>query len=85
MQQELHTTQAAATWALTAPAHRAGQGGRLSPGVTADDVMALIMAMRGLVQATGEPSADTWPRFLDLHLAGLRAATPPERSGKRSY
>lgn len=63
---------------------RATAAGRLRPDVTAADVMALIMAMRGLVQATGEPAADTWPRFLDLHLAGMRTAAPPERSAQRS-
>jgi len=80
---ERSTDDAAARWIRAAIGEltaRATAAGLLSPGVTADDVMALIMAMRGLVQASGEPSADTWPRFLDLHLAGLRTAPPPARS-----
>ena len=46
----------------------------IGPAITADDVTALASAMRGLVQA--EPDrADPgrWQRFLDLHLAGMRA------------
>jgi len=55
---------------------RAVTAGTASPGTTAGDVMALIWAMRGLVQATGEVAPGTWQRFLDIHLAGLRAAGP---------
>jgi hypothetical protein len=47
---------------------------------TAADVMALIRALRGLVQATQpptqEPPAQDWQRFLGMHLAGMRAAHP---------
>ena len=35
-------------------------------------IMALVRAMRGLVHDAGE--VQSWPRFLDIHLAGLRAA-----------
>ena len=44
--------------------------------ITAADVMALIWAMRGLVQA-GEVALPDWQRFLDIHLAGLRAVSRP--------
>jgi hypothetical protein len=32
--------------------------------------------MRGLVQTTGEITPGIWQRFLDIHLAGMRAAGP---------
>jgi hypothetical protein len=41
--------------------------------------MAVIWAMRGLVQATGETAPESWHRFLDIHLAGLRTAGPLSR------
>jgi hypothetical protein len=41
--------------------------------VTVGDVMALIWAMRGLAETAGEVAPDSWQRFLDIHLAGLRA------------
>jgi AcrR family transcriptional regulator len=77
---ERSTDDTAARWIRAAIGEltaRAAAAGLLDPGVTADDVMALVMAMRGLVQATGEATADTWQRFLDLHLAGMRTARPP--------
>jgi AcrR family transcriptional regulator len=64
---------------------RAVAAGTVAPGVTAADVMALIWAMRGLVQATTDAqdatglSPDAWQRYLAIHLAGLRShpeATP---------
>ena len=55
---------------------RAIAAGTVNPGITAGDVMALVMAMRGLVQATGEVAPDAWRRFLDIQLAGMRAAGP---------
>jgi len=55
---------------------RAAAAGTVDPGTTAADVMALIWAMRGLVQA-GEVAPQGWQRFLDIHLAGLRAAPRP--------
>jgi AcrR family transcriptional regulator len=60
----------AATRELT---ERAAAAGTISPGVTARDVSALISALRGLVQAGGAAGAGEWQRFLDLHLAGMRA------------
>ena len=55
---------------------RAITAGTVNPGTTTGDVMALIWAMRGLVQATGEVTAGAWQRFLDIHLAGMRATEP---------
>jgi AcrR family transcriptional regulator len=66
----------AAIDALTA---RAVAAGTVDPGVTAADAMALILAMRGLVQAPGDLDPAAWQRFLDIHLAGLRTAAPPGR------
>jgi AcrR family transcriptional regulator len=61
-----------ATSELTA---RAIAAGAIGPGVTARDIMALVSAMRGLVQAGGDLKADSWQRFLDIHLAGLAGLT----------
>jgi AcrR family transcriptional regulator len=55
---------------------RAVAAGTVNPGVTAGDVLALVWAMRGLVQATGEVAPEAWPRFLDISLAGLRGTGP---------
>jgi len=55
---------------------RAAAAGTVSPGITASDVLALILAMRGLAQATGDVTAGDWQRFLDIHIAGMRAARP---------
>ncbi|MFI5083143.1 MAG: TetR/AcrR family transcriptional regulator [Streptosporangiales bacterium] len=68
---------------------RATAAGTVNPGITVGDVMALIWAMRGLIQATGEAAPEAWQRFLDIQLAGLRAAgplsgTPPISSGQLS-
>jgi AcrR family transcriptional regulator len=52
---------------------RALAAGVLNPDVTVGDVMALIWAMRGLAETAGEVAPDSWQRFLDIHLAGLRA------------
>jgi AcrR family transcriptional regulator len=59
--------------------HRATAAGTVQPGITADDVLALIWAMRGLIQspgevAPGEVAPGAWSRFLDVHLAGMAAA-----------
>jgi AcrR family transcriptional regulator len=66
---------------------RALAAGTLNPGVMVGDVMALILAMRGLTETAGEVAPGTWQRFLDIHLAGLRApgplsATPPLSAGQ---
>lgn len=55
---------------------RAVAAGTVHPGTTPGDVLALIWAMRGLVQATGETAPGAWQRFLEVHLAGLRAGAP---------
>ena len=55
---------------------RAVAAGTLNPEVTYADVMALIWAMRGLTEATDGVAPGAWQRFLDIHLAGLRAAGP---------
>jgi AcrR family transcriptional regulator len=61
---------------------RAAAAGTVNPDITAGDVLALIWAMRGLVQAAGDVAPDAWQRFLDIQLAGMRASgsvsgTPP--------
>ena len=48
----------------------------MSPIITAWDVMALIWAMRGVAQASGEVAPTAWQRYLDIHLAGMRAEGP---------
>jgi AcrR family transcriptional regulator len=53
---------------------RAIAAGTVNPGVTTGDVMALVWAMQGLVQAAGEIAPGAWQRLLDIHLAGMRAA-----------
>jgi AcrR family transcriptional regulator len=55
---------------------RARVAGRVHPDVTLGDVMALILAMRGLVQGIGEIAPDAWRRFLDIQLAGMQTAGP---------
>jgi AcrR family transcriptional regulator len=59
---------------------RAIAAGTLSPDATTGDVLALIWSMRGLVQATGEVAPESWQRFLDIHLTGLRADGPLSRT-----
>jgi AcrR family transcriptional regulator len=60
---------------------RAITAGTVNPGTTPGDILALVWGMRGLVQAAGEvapgeAAPGAWSRFLDIHLAGLRAAGP---------
>ena len=55
---------------------RARAAGTVHPGVTAEDIMSLIWAMRGLIQTAGEQAPTPWQRFLDIHLAGLCADAP---------
>jgi AcrR family transcriptional regulator len=52
---------------------RAVAAGTVNACVTASDVLALIWAMRGLVQAAGEVAPEAWQRFLDIQLAGMRS------------
>jgi AcrR family transcriptional regulator len=57
---------------------RATAAGTVSRSVTTEDVIALISAMRGLVKATAKDApVPDWQRFLDLHLAGMRAGSTP--------
>src|ERR1700761_3420621 len=51
---------------------RAAAAGAVRPDVPSSDVMALVWALRGLVQAAGDAAPAAWPRFLAIHLAGLR-------------
>jgi AcrR family transcriptional regulator len=55
---------------------RAIAAGTVNPAITEGDAMALVWAMQGLVQSAGEIAPEAWQRFLDIHLAGLRAAGP---------
>jgi AcrR family transcriptional regulator len=55
---------------------RALAAGTLNPAVTVGDVMALVWGMRGLTETAGEAAPGTWQRFLDIHLAGMRAPGP---------
>ncbi|OIJ63855.1 TetR/AcrR family transcriptional regulator [Streptomyces mangrovisoli] len=45
----------------------------LAQDVTADDIKALIVAVRGVVAASPDGDDGPWRRFLRIHLAGLRA------------
>jgi AcrR family transcriptional regulator len=58
---------------LTAGAVAAGT---INPDITVADVTALASGLRGLIHAGGEDSSSTWPRFLDLHLAGMGTPAP---------
>jgi AcrR family transcriptional regulator len=55
---------------------RAVAAGTVATGVTAADIMALIWALRGLVQASIDLPPDAWHRYLAIHLAGLRDPGP---------
>jgi AcrR family transcriptional regulator len=55
---------------------RAVAAGTVNPVVTTCDVMALIWAMRSVAQVCGEVAPTAWQRYLDIHLAGLRAGGP---------
>jgi AcrR family transcriptional regulator len=57
---------------------RAAAAGTVHPGISASDIMALVLAMRGLAQAGGEVAPGAWQRFLDIHLAGMRATGPAD-------
>jgi hypothetical protein len=59
---------------------RAVSAGTVRPGITADDVTALISAMRGLIHAVPGGPPGAWQRFLDIHLAGLAAPSSPAAS-----
>jgi AcrR family transcriptional regulator len=59
--------------AISVLTDRAVSAGTVGPGVTTSDVMALMSGMRGLVQTPGDAAPEAWQRFLDIHLAGMRA------------
>jgi AcrR family transcriptional regulator len=63
--------------AITELTARAAAAGTVSPGVTATDIIMLATAMRGLVQQSADIGGAGWQRFLDVHLAGLRAGQVP--------
>jgi AcrR family transcriptional regulator len=48
----------------------------VNPVITACDVMALVWAMRGVAQSSGDVAPTAWQRYLDIHLAGMRADGP---------
>lgn len=52
---------------------RAAAAGTIRADIATADVMALIFAMRGLIQTAGEVAPHAWQRFLGIHLAGLAA------------
>jgi AcrR family transcriptional regulator len=62
---------------------RAVAAGTVQPDVTAGDIMALVLGMRGLAHAAGELDPAAGQRFLDIHLAGLRAVRPAGRGAIR--
>jgi AcrR family transcriptional regulator len=63
---------------------RAVAAGTVAPDVTAADVMALIWAMRGLVQATTDLlPPDAWHRYLAIHLAGLQVSVALDARDER--
>ena len=64
---------------------RAVAAGTVQPDVTAGDIMALVLGMRGLAQAAGELDPAAGQRFLDIHLAGLRAGRPAPRPGATPF
>jgi AcrR family transcriptional regulator len=55
---------------------RAAAAGTVDPATSPGDILALVWAMRGLVQSSQEMPSGAWQRFLDIHLAGLRASLP---------
>ncbi|MBY8879389.1 TetR/AcrR family transcriptional regulator [Actinacidiphila acidipaludis] len=52
---------------------QARKAGRVAPEVELGDVMALIWGLRGVVETSGAVVPGAWQRYLDIHLAGLRA------------
>jgi AcrR family transcriptional regulator len=66
--------------AISALTERAVSAGTIGSGVTTSDVTALISGMRGLAETPGNLAPEVWQRFLDIHLAGLRAAKAPGES-----
>ena len=53
---------------------QAKHSGRVGPDIELGDVMTGAWALRGIVETSGGVAPDAWQRYLDIHLAGLRAA-----------
>jgi AcrR family transcriptional regulator len=66
--------------AMASLTERAVAAGTVCSAVTTADVIALISSMRGLVKETKDAPTADWQRFLEIHLAGMRAAS---QSGDR--
>jgi AcrR family transcriptional regulator len=62
--------------ALAELTRRAVAAGTVHRAVAVADVLALLYGMRGLVQAAPDTAPESWERFLDIHLAGLRSPAP---------
>jgi AcrR family transcriptional regulator len=58
---------------------QARNSGDVGPDVTLGDIMALVWALRGIVETSGAVAPDAWQRHLDIHLAALRAPEFPSR------
>ncbi len=56
---------------------QAREHGDVGPDVALGDVMCTIWALRGIVETSGATSPDAWKRYLDIHLAALRATQLP--------
>ncbi|MGV9214356.1 TetR/AcrR family transcriptional regulator [Micromonospora sp. RB23] len=50
---------------------------RINENTTKGDLQILIWGVRGVVAVSGSVAPDAWQRFLDIHLAGLRASPFP--------
>ncbi|MBL7257475.1 TetR/AcrR family transcriptional regulator [Paractinoplanes lichenicola] len=50
---------------------------RINDSTTKEDLQILIWGVRGVVAISGSVAPDAWERFLDIHLAGLRASPFP--------
>ena len=70
---------------------RAVSAGTVNPGITTDDVITLVSAMRGLIHTVPGGTSDAWQRFLDIHLSGMTTPTgqfagssapPPNKSSR---
>jgi AcrR family transcriptional regulator len=55
---------------------QARDAGELGSWVTVGDVMALIWALRGVVETTASAAPVAWERLLEIHLSALRSPAP---------
>jgi AcrR family transcriptional regulator len=58
--------------------------GQVGPDIVLGDVLATTWGMRGVIATTGSVAPDAWERYLDIHLAGLRATARPGTSASIS-